>query len=201
LPPRPGAARRFTSHVVAVPAAGSDNEFWSYEWSKHGTCALSLFPDESAYFGAALALNGQYDINAALAGGGIDPLTATGIQLQSQLLPILQDAWGVAPQVICLSGDVFEVRLCISPEDLTAIDCPRPGGSCSSRNRLGLPYGGPAPEACAAYYDGLNSDSSGTTDATSTPRPPPPPPSAARAVGAAAAAAAAALAGLAAVLL
>jgi ribonuclease T2 len=54
---------RFVVHV-----AGSNNGFWSYEWSKHGTCALALFPDENAYFGAGLALNQQYSINVSLPG-------------------------------------------------------------------------------------------------------------------------------------
>ncbi|KAL4852782.1 Ribonuclease Phyb [Chlorella vulgaris] len=158
---------------------GSNNGFWSYEWSKHGTCALALFPDESAYFGAGLALNQQYSINEALAKNGVNPLTATGVSLQTQLLPILEKEWGVTPQVTCYSGNVFEVRLCVSP-DLQAIDCPSSGGSCSSRNELGLPSGGPTPPSCATYFADVGAAAASTNTNTPLPggraRPPPPPP-------------------------
>ena len=43
--------------------AGSNEGFWAAEWSKHGTCALTLLPNQTAYFGTALALNEELDIN------------------------------------------------------------------------------------------------------------------------------------------
>lgn len=46
-----------------VSYTGSNSAFWSYEWSKHGTCALSLFPTQTDYFNATITLNNQYEPN------------------------------------------------------------------------------------------------------------------------------------------
>lgn len=44
-----------------VSYTGTNAGFWSYEWSKHGTCALSLFPTQEDYFSAAINLNNKYE--------------------------------------------------------------------------------------------------------------------------------------------
>ena len=52
-----------------ISSTGSNEGFWSYEWSKHGTCAD--FPTQEAYFQAALDANGKYDLNVAFQEAGI----------------------------------------------------------------------------------------------------------------------------------
>ena len=44
-----------------VSYTGTNAGFWSYEWGKHGTCALILFPTQEDYFSAAINLNNKYE--------------------------------------------------------------------------------------------------------------------------------------------
>lgn len=143
---------------------GSNNGFWSHEWSKHGTCAKPLFQNESGYFGAALALSEQYDLNEALASNGLNPLAATAAT-QAQVQGILEKEWGVTPILTCYKGALQEVRMCFGT-DLKPIDCPGGGGSCSSKGALDLPYGGEMPPVCASYFDGVPSASNVAAPAT-----------------------------------
>lgn len=39
-----------------------DESFWAHEWSKHGTCALDIFPSELDYFKGTLDLHAKYDL-------------------------------------------------------------------------------------------------------------------------------------------
>lgn len=39
-----------------------DESFWAHEWSKHGTCALDIFPSEYDYFKGTLDLHAKYDL-------------------------------------------------------------------------------------------------------------------------------------------
>lgn len=51
---------------LKTPFPGSNQEFWSYEWSKHGTCSLTLLTTQAEYFGAAVNLNTKYEINVSV---------------------------------------------------------------------------------------------------------------------------------------
>jgi ribonuclease I len=48
------------------PFPGANYELWSYEWSKYGTCSLTVFPSPDAYFSTALDLNEKYEINVSM---------------------------------------------------------------------------------------------------------------------------------------
>lgn len=83
-----------------VSYTGSNYGFWSHEWSKHGTCATSIFPSQQEYFSAAVKLNNNYEPNNALSKAGIDVSKISSIN-PSQVQDILQNAWGVRPLVSC----------------------------------------------------------------------------------------------------
>ena len=48
-----------------VSYTGTNAGFWSYEWGKHGTCALSLFPTQQDYFNAAITTNNKYEVTVS----------------------------------------------------------------------------------------------------------------------------------------
>jgi ribonuclease T2 len=105
-----------------VSYTGTNAGFWSYEWGKHGTCALSLFPTQQDYFNASISLNNQYEATQALEASNIDPATAN-TQSISTLQNAFTSAWGVAPIITCNSGKVFELWLCVDT-NLKAMACP-----------------------------------------------------------------------------
>lgn len=48
-----------------VSYTGKNSDFWSHEWSTHGTCALSLLPTQEDYFNTTIMLNNEYDPNVS----------------------------------------------------------------------------------------------------------------------------------------
>ncbi|KAI7845448.1 hypothetical protein COHA_000998 [Chlorella ohadii] len=152
--------------------SGDLNSFWSYEWSKHGTCAAPLFGNSQVeYFNSTLRLNEQYDLNEALTRGGFNPLSANQATA-AQITGLLKQQWGVTPGITCNSGKIYEVKTCFNLQ-LKPIDCP--GGSGCPKSAQSLPYGGPIPQACLAYIDNVPAAGSGPKAGS-----PPPPGSAAQ---------------------
>ena len=85
---------------LQVSYTGSNAGFWSYEWGKHGTCALPLLPTQQDYFNAAISLNNKYEPNQALASSNI-ALAAAPTLPASRLQQALSGVWGVPPLVSC----------------------------------------------------------------------------------------------------
>lgn len=87
---------------------GSNNAFWSHEWSVHGTCVSTLDPscynnyvqDEDVYdfFSKALALRSQYDLYKALAEAGITPGSNPNV---ADMHTAISAAFGVDAQIDC----------------------------------------------------------------------------------------------------
>ena len=65
----------FQKNWFTVLRRNSDEDFWSYEWSKHGTCARNSNVGESQYkyFATALELFEQNPVGQWLAEAGIYP--------------------------------------------------------------------------------------------------------------------------------
>ena len=63
--------------------SNTDQSFWSYEWSKHGTCALQgdsdTFPSQSSYFSRTLELYNQYNFSSILEDNSIFPGSTTSL--------------------------------------------------------------------------------------------------------------------------
>ncbi|EFJ52050.1 S-like RNase, partial [Volvox carteri f. nagariensis] len=97
-------------------------EFWEHEWSKHGTCALDIFPSEHSYFGHILKLHWRYDLSAALRKANILPSTSTAYRAQD-LIDVIDDTYGVRPLVHCDDeGQLSEIWMCLD-KDLKPFDC------------------------------------------------------------------------------
>lgn len=146
-----------------VSYTGTNAGFWSYEWGKHGTCALSLFPTQEDYFDASIDLNNKYEATQALEASNIDPATAS-TQPISTLQNAFKSAWGVSPVITCNGGKLFELWLCLDT-DLNAITCPsNMNYSKCSGGAATFPQGNEVPAVCAQYYPSANDDDgSGTT--------------------------------------
>jgi len=105
-----------------VSYTGSNEGFWSYEWDKHGTCAMTLLPTQEDYFDASIDLNNKYEATQALEASNIDPATADTESI-STLQNAFRSAWGVTPIITCNSGQLYELWLCVDT-NLEAITCP-----------------------------------------------------------------------------
>lgn len=89
--------------------AGSSSSFWSYEWSKHGTCALPLFGSQQAYFNATMALSSAYDVAvrssgavlSASAGGSIPVAVASWPGCRATHKPARGNQWKFVSQCCC----------------------------------------------------------------------------------------------------
>lgn len=123
-----------------VSYTGSSASFWSYEWNKHGTCALPLFGSQEAYFNATMSLNSAYDVAAALEKAGLDPADTS--LPSTKVAEAFKSAWEVNAVVSCYSKNMLEVKLCIDVA-LQPMNCPSRilSSSCSSPN-YGLPQDG-----------------------------------------------------------
>lgn len=151
-----------------VSYTGSNNAFWSYEYGKHGTCALPLFQTQENYFNSTIALNNQYDVNNALIAAGINPQLASSLPT-SQVQSALTNYLGSKPVLSCSSSSLLEVWTCVDTS-LKAFDCPSSltGRSCPST--IAFPSGAGVPQKCQQYYNGstTSAPSSGSPSGSSS---------------------------------
>lgn len=111
---------------------GSNDDFWSHEWTKHGTCASSspYLKGELNFFSNTLKARASFDIYDALTKGGLQ--TGTRVSL-SDVHSALRQAFGHDGVVGCTGGALDSISLCLTP-DLDATDCPsnQSDSGCSS---------------------------------------------------------------------
>ena len=108
----------------------SDESFWSYEWSKHGTCALigdpDTFPTQTSYFSKTLQLYEKFNFNNILQKSDITPGTITTL---SELKSIFNRHFGVKGTVAfqCSSSSNHQMltgsHFCLS-DNFTVVSCP-----------------------------------------------------------------------------
>ncbi|KXZ54538.1 hypothetical protein GPECTOR_4g603 [Gonium pectorale] len=102
---------------------GTDGDFWDHEWSKHGTCALSLLPTEHKYFKTVLKLHWRYDLAAALRKADILP-SRDRVYKAQELIDAVDDMYGVKPLVHCYGKALSEIWMCFD-RNLQPFDCDR----------------------------------------------------------------------------
>jgi len=149
---------------------GTNAGFWDHEWSKHGTCSLSVLPTQEEYFAKALELNSQYDLNVAMEENGID-LSSGGDVRTQDIEQALEESFGVSGVALrCSSNALVEVQMCIDKTTFEAFSCPSSiGSSCSSYADILSSPTGDVPAQCAAYFpDAQQSSGSSTTRAESS---------------------------------
>jgi ribonuclease T2 len=143
-----------------VPREAED-DFWEYEWKKHGECAgsVALLNGEYNFFFHALLLNDKINVSSMLSKSNIVPSTTTKYTLD-QFEKAVKDSTGKSAEIRCSkskqTGDWYinAVRICVS-KALEPIDCPR---SDSVMGQLGsLPYVDPCPTSTGFYYPPVHS--------------------------------------------
>ncbi|GAU43999.1 hypothetical protein TSUD_91780 [Trifolium subterraneum] len=105
---------------------GTDEDFWTNEWSKHGTCSLDKFSQEE-YFELALKIRKNIDILALLNNAGIVPRNnLRGYGRASIVNAIKVGTQNFEPGIMCAPGTstLQEVRLCLVADGSTYRDCP-----------------------------------------------------------------------------
>nr|BAK32792.1 ribonuclease T2 [Umbelopsis isabellina] len=99
--------------------AESNNDFWSHEWSKHGTCVSTLAPtcygssytqyeDVTDYLTKVLALRAQYNLYTALANAKITP---GGSYTYTAMQNAIKAAFGVTAKIDCSSGTLSDIEI------------------------------------------------------------------------------------------
>ena len=119
---------------------GGDTKFWSHEYCKHGTCCTDVLTSERDYFGQALTLHGELELEEALSGAGIEASEDQSYTLE-QLEDAIETKFGVqrahywcrfikenrhghAKQLM------YQLSVCVD-KSLQAINCPeQPKHSC-----------------------------------------------------------------------
>ncbi|XP_063048174.1 ribonuclease T2 [Engraulis encrasicolus] len=110
------------------------DEFWKYEWSKHGTCATSAesLDSQHKYFSKALELYKMFDLTGALQKGGIVP--SDNSYKLDDIESTIVNAYGAKAKIQCHHGQydqngeshqqLGQIEICLN-EDFKPIDCER----------------------------------------------------------------------------
>ena len=98
---------------------GHSNEwFWSHEWGKHGTCAVTL-PTATAYFQTTLDLRAQYDLRRVL------PLSLLDSRQYSPevIRQTVRAHYSVTPLVSCHHHTMLSIALCVDRHSHQVVEC------------------------------------------------------------------------------
>jgi len=123
-----------TLNQVWPSDTGNNTDFWSHEWTKHGTCSGYA---EHDFFTTVTGLHSKYDVLSYLSEAGIKP----GPQsiATSSIISGIKASAGFTPVLNCNGTTLSEVGLCVN-KDLTLKDCPNNMGSfwtnCASKIRF-----------------------------------------------------------------
>ncbi|XP_022158939.1 ribonuclease MC-like [Momordica charantia] len=106
---------------------GQNPQFWSYEWTKHGTCS-SAYLNQFHYFNFGLWVYTNYDLQSILYQYGIYP---NGQQYTKTVVQnAIYSATGKWPALRCNNNyrtgnmQLHEISLCFSKNGQILIDCP-----------------------------------------------------------------------------
>ncbi len=109
--------------------SGPNTDFWSHEWSKHGTCAAlqdALVGSQEKFFNQTLALRAQLGAEAALSAKGIIPSNS-----QSYAAADVASAIGQGFDVVlaCDNAYLNSIEICYD-QGLNRIDCDASQSNC-----------------------------------------------------------------------
>ncbi|KAG8911840.1 ribonuclease T2-like, partial [Tulasnella sp. 417] len=131
----------------------NNEQFWSHEWNKHGTCMSTIAPacmaegsttglDAAFYFQMAADAFRSLPTYQFLASAGIKPHKTKTYSLD-QLLSAIKRAHGFVPALGCKNGALnsisyyFHLQGTVMDGTLVPFDTPKRGGSCP---RTGIKY-------------------------------------------------------------
>lgn len=95
---------------------GEDDQFWSHEWSKHGTCSTPVAKTQLDYFSKTLNTFKTVNLLSMLTDASIVPGSSYS---SSDVLSAL----GGRAIIGCKSGKLSEVAFCLDKDDLSVISC------------------------------------------------------------------------------
>ncbi|PVH65301.1 hypothetical protein PAHAL_2G456800 [Panicum hallii] len=105
-------------------------DFWSHEWSRHGTCSGM---GQHAYFRSALDLKARLDLTGALLDAGIVPSDEAEYCLDRVRAAVAAATGGAAPmlELECNRSarnetQLYQVYVCVDPDGRTLVHCPLP---------------------------------------------------------------------------
>lgn len=113
---------------VTLSCKNSENtQFWSHEWSRHGTCSNM---DQHAYFLAALELKARFNLTRILLDAGVVPSHDREYCLRS-IRDAGAAATGSAPMLECNRNErnetqLYQVFQCVGLDGRTLVRCPPP---------------------------------------------------------------------------
>lgn len=115
-------------------SANTNDYFWAHEFEKHGTCALDVLPNQTAYFSTALDLRAKYDVTKAMTAAGLPPSNTAGFTL-AEMNAALAAAYGpnALARVSCdANGNIEELTLCFDKQlELTQCGISAAPGGCA----------------------------------------------------------------------
>jgi len=97
---------------------GQNIEFWTHEWSKHGTCSTPLLSSQHDYFSNALDARFKTTLLAKLAKQGIVPDSVKTYSSSD-----ISSAVGNSPALGCKGSHLSEIAVCLSKDDLSRQNC------------------------------------------------------------------------------
>ncbi|KAK5582999.1 hypothetical protein RB653_004589 [Dictyostelium firmibasis] len=110
----------------------TNEDFWSSEFSKHGTCAINnnnIVNGTFEYFQAGIDLYQKLNLTQALESENIYP-SSKSISA-SNIVSAIQNQFGGKPGMQCEDSKLSTIAMCIDKDDLSIIDCPDlDGWSC-----------------------------------------------------------------------
>jgi ribonuclease T2 len=111
---------------------GSNTDFWTHEYEKHGTCAevIPQLGDELKFFTVTVQLLQKYNVIPLLAAGGITPQDGVSVSL-SDAQSAVEQSFGYKPQFNCKSGMMESAILCFD-KSLNPTECTGLSSQCDS---------------------------------------------------------------------
>jgi len=107
---------------------GPNTDFWTHEWSKHGTCSITgPITDIHDYFAAGIKLYDNYNITAALNSENIYPSDSDTYNA-NDMFNAISTFFHAKPAMQCISGQLSTVAVCVDKNTLEAMDCPSLSG-------------------------------------------------------------------------
>merc|ERR1711959_761314 len=106
-----------------VQSSSTNDEFWSHEWEKHGSCALSMMGSQSNFFAAGIATRERVDLANGLRNAGVKMDQEMDFDDFKSAVKSVVGTDAVA--IDCSGGKISGVRICASASSSPSIqDCP-----------------------------------------------------------------------------
>ena len=115
----------------SLKVGGTNSQFWSHEYEKHGTCAVEspMMKDELSYFKSTLAAFKETHLDQWLANAHIVPSETKQYTLQS-IHEAVKKGLGYDAQIQCVHSKhhkfpvISQINLCLDKTTLSPFNCP-----------------------------------------------------------------------------